>query len=121
MRASIFHGTRDIRVEEVPDAGLREPTDALVRVSRAAICGSDLWFYRGVSKWETVGRSPRGEVLSGTHFGPFLSRSRTTSQIRPLTRRTRMFFNYSRLNPEPTGQGPTTNSFRILRGSSSQA
>ena len=57
MKASIFHGTRDIRVEEVPDAGLREPTDALVRVTRAAICGSDLWFYRGISKWEAGWRT----------------------------------------------------------------
>jgi threonine dehydrogenase-like Zn-dependent dehydrogenase len=47
MRATVFHGTRDVRVEEVPDAALREPTDALVRVTHACICGSDLWPYRG--------------------------------------------------------------------------
>lgn len=47
MRATVFHGARDVRVEEVPDAGLREPTDALVRVTHAGICGSDLWPYRG--------------------------------------------------------------------------
>ena len=57
MKASIFHGTRDVRVEEVPDAGLRDPGDALVRVTRAAICGSDLWFYRGISKWESGWRT----------------------------------------------------------------
>jgi alcohol dehydrogenase len=48
MKASVFHGPGDIRVEEVPDAGLRAPTDALVRVTHACICGSDLWVYRGV-------------------------------------------------------------------------
>jgi alcohol dehydrogenase len=47
MRASVFFGPGDIRVEEVPDATLREPTDALVRVTHACICGSDLWVYRG--------------------------------------------------------------------------
>jgi alcohol dehydrogenase len=47
MRASVYHGPRDIRVEEVPDAAIREPTDALVRVTHACICGSDLWPYRG--------------------------------------------------------------------------
>jgi threonine dehydrogenase-like Zn-dependent dehydrogenase len=47
LRATVYHGTRDVRVEEVPDATLREPTDALVRVTHAAICGSDLWPYRG--------------------------------------------------------------------------
>lgn len=47
MRATVFHGTRDVRVEEVPDATLKEPTDALVRVTHACICGSDMWPYRG--------------------------------------------------------------------------
>jgi alcohol dehydrogenase len=47
MRATVYHGPRDIRVEDVPDATLREPTDALVRVTHACICGSDLWPYRG--------------------------------------------------------------------------
>ena len=43
MRATVIYGAGDVRVEEVPDAALREPTDALVRVLRACICGSDLW------------------------------------------------------------------------------
>lgn len=47
MRATVFHGPRDVRVEEVPDAALREPTDVVVRVTHACICGSDLWPYRG--------------------------------------------------------------------------
>ena len=56
MRASVFHGPGDIRVEEVPDASLRAPTDALVRVTHACICGSDLWVYRGVLDF--YGRGP---------------------------------------------------------------
>ena len=47
MRASVIHGPRDVRVEDVPDASIRESTDALVRVTHACICGSDLWPYRG--------------------------------------------------------------------------
>jgi threonine dehydrogenase-like Zn-dependent dehydrogenase len=47
VRATIIHEARDIRVEDVPDATIREPTDALVRVTHACICGSDLWPYRG--------------------------------------------------------------------------
>jgi threonine dehydrogenase-like Zn-dependent dehydrogenase len=46
MRATVMHGAGDVRVENVPDARLIEPTDALVRVTRACICGSDLWPYR---------------------------------------------------------------------------
>jgi threonine dehydrogenase-like Zn-dependent dehydrogenase len=39
MRATVMYGAGDVRVENVPDARLIEPTDALVRVTRAAICG----------------------------------------------------------------------------------
>ena len=52
MRATVFHGTRDVRVEEVPDPRIEQPTDAIVRITHACICGSDLWFYRGVAPWE---------------------------------------------------------------------
>ena len=45
MLATVLHGTRDVRVEDVPDAGVVEPTDAVVTVARACICGSDLWPY----------------------------------------------------------------------------
>ncbi|GAA5014057.1 zinc-dependent alcohol dehydrogenase family protein [Kitasatospora paranensis] len=49
MRATVIHGPNDIRIEEVPDAAVRRPTDAVVRVVNACICGSDLWAYRGVA------------------------------------------------------------------------
>jgi hypothetical protein len=52
MRATVFHATGDVRVEQVPDPSIQQPTDAIVRVTHACICGSDLWFYRGISKWE---------------------------------------------------------------------
>jgi threonine dehydrogenase-like Zn-dependent dehydrogenase len=45
MRATLIYGAGDVRVQDVPDAALREPTDAVVRVLRACICGSDLWPY----------------------------------------------------------------------------
>lgn len=46
MRATIMYAVGDVRVENVPDATIVEPTDAIVRVTRACICGSDLWPYR---------------------------------------------------------------------------
>jgi threonine dehydrogenase-like Zn-dependent dehydrogenase len=52
MRASVFHGAGDIRIEDVPDPSIQQPTDAVVRITHAAICGSDLWFYRGVWDWK---------------------------------------------------------------------
>src|SRR3954451_22767061 len=48
-----MHGAGEVRVEDVPDARLIEPTDALVRVTRAAICGSDLWPYKSMSHDDT--------------------------------------------------------------------
>ncbi|WSN35077.1 zinc-dependent alcohol dehydrogenase family protein [Streptomyces uncialis] len=47
MRATTIHGTRDIRVEDVPAPRVQFATDAVVRVTRACVCGSDLWAYRG--------------------------------------------------------------------------
>ncbi len=48
MRATLIYGAGDVRVENVPDPVLREPTDAVVRVLRSCICGSDLWPYRSM-------------------------------------------------------------------------
>jgi threonine dehydrogenase-like Zn-dependent dehydrogenase len=49
MRATVIQAPHDIRVEEVPDPVIQLPGDAVVRVVRACICGSDLWAYRGES------------------------------------------------------------------------
>ena len=45
MRATVMYGAGDVRVENVPDPRLIEQTDAIIRVKRACICGSDLWPY----------------------------------------------------------------------------
>jgi threonine dehydrogenase-like Zn-dependent dehydrogenase len=45
MKATVMYGAGDVRVENVPDAQLVEATDALLRVTRACVCGSDLWPY----------------------------------------------------------------------------
>ena len=49
MRAAIFNGPHDIGVGERPDPVITHPTDAIVRVTLACVCGSDLWYYRGLS------------------------------------------------------------------------
>src|SRR5256886_15059258 len=53
MRATIMLGAGDVRIENVPDACIVEPTDAVVVVSRACICGSDLWPYRTLEHSDT--------------------------------------------------------------------
>ena len=49
MKAAIFHGPRSIELGERPDPKIQEPTDAVVRVVLGCVCGSDLWYYRGLS------------------------------------------------------------------------
>src|SRR5947208_2364480 len=53
VRATVMYGAGDVRIETVPDARLIEPTDALVTVTRACICGSDLWPYKTMEASET--------------------------------------------------------------------
>lgn len=47
MKAVVFHGIGDIRLEDVPEPKLEQPTDAIVRLTASAICGTDLHFVRG--------------------------------------------------------------------------
>src|SRR3954453_10427643 len=62
MRATIMYGKKDVRVENVPDATIADPTDAIVRVTRACICGSDLWPYASMEASET-GQSMGHEAI----------------------------------------------------------
>src|SRR5256714_6275106 len=63
MRATVMYGAGDVRVESLPDASLAEPTDALVRVTHACICGSDLWPYK------TMERSDAGRHMGHEAIG----------------------------------------------------
>jgi len=62
MKTAIFNGRGDISVEERPKPSINEPTDAIVRVVLACVCGSDLWFYRGISE---VGHGSVGHEFIG--------------------------------------------------------
>src|SRR6266516_4455876 len=52
MRATVMYGAGDVRIENVPDPSIIEPTDAIIRVVRACICGSDLWPYNSMGPSE---------------------------------------------------------------------
>ncbi|BCN09019.1 alcohol dehydrogenase catalytic domain-containing protein [Ralstonia solanacearum] len=62
MRATVMYSAHDVRVENVSDATIVEPTDAIVRVTQACICGSDLWPYRAMEPSET-GQSMGHEAI----------------------------------------------------------
>lgn len=63
MRATLMYGAGDVRVENVPDPRIEQPTDAVIRVVRASICGSDLWPYASLERSE-AGR-PMGHEAIG--------------------------------------------------------
>src|SRR5438445_546513 len=62
MRATVMYGAGDVRIENVPDPTIEEPTDAIIRVVRACICGSDLWPYTSLAPSET-GQSMGHEAI----------------------------------------------------------
>lgn len=64
MKAAIFQGKGRIEVKEVPDPVIQNPNEAIVKVTHACICGSDLWFYRGISQKEVGSRV--GHEFMGT-------------------------------------------------------
>ncbi|TKK85924.1 zinc-binding dehydrogenase [Herbidospora galbida] len=66
MQALVYEGPREVVVQEVPDARIERPTDVLVRVTTANICGSDLHMYEGRTSMETgrvLGHENLGEVI----------------------------------------------------------
>src|SRR5215469_3398799 len=63
MKAALFKGKGEIVLGERPDPTLKEPTDAVVRVVLACVCGSDLWFYRGETDYPVS--SPVGHEFLG--------------------------------------------------------
>ena len=70
MRAAVFEGPGNIRIQHVPDPEVELPTDAVVRVVSAALCGTDLWSYRGYGQrqpGERIGHEFLGVV---TDVGP---------------------------------------------------
>jgi threonine dehydrogenase-like Zn-dependent dehydrogenase len=63
MRATIMHKAGDVRIEQRPDAAIKYPTDAVIRVTRACICGSDLWPYNDMES--LPGGRPMGHEAIG--------------------------------------------------------
>jgi threonine dehydrogenase-like Zn-dependent dehydrogenase len=52
MKATVMHAAGDVRVEDVPDPAIEDATDAVLRITRASICGSDLWPYKSLDPSE---------------------------------------------------------------------
>jgi threonine dehydrogenase-like Zn-dependent dehydrogenase len=63
MRGAILYGPRDVRFEERADPIIIKPTDAIIKIAAACVCGSDLWPYRGIQS--TTGPTPMGHEYCG--------------------------------------------------------
>ncbi|QCS41707.1 zinc-dependent alcohol dehydrogenase [Natrinema versiforme] len=67
MRALTWHGEQDVRIDDVPEPEIVNPTDAIIEVTATAICGSDLHLYNGympgMREGDVLGHEPMGEVI----------------------------------------------------------
>jgi len=66
MKALTWHGTRDVRIENVPDPTIKEPTDAIIKITSTGLCGSDLHLYEVLGPFlepgDVLGHEPMGIV-----------------------------------------------------------
>jgi threonine dehydrogenase-like Zn-dependent dehydrogenase len=67
MRATVWHGKKDVRIDNVPDPEIINPRDAIVKITSTAICGSDLHLYNGfvptMEKGDIIGHEFMGEIV----------------------------------------------------------
>jgi threonine dehydrogenase-like Zn-dependent dehydrogenase len=63
LRGAVLHAPGDVRVEDRPQPGIEKPTDAIIRLVAACVCGSDLWPYRGIESID--GPRPMGHEYVG--------------------------------------------------------
>ena len=78
MKAVVWHGKEDVRVDNVPDPIIQEPTDAIVRITSTAVCGSDLHLY---SKLSPIMRS--GDIIGHEPMGIVEEVGRDVEHIKP--------------------------------------
>src|SRR5215218_6596550 len=66
MKALVWHGKRDVRLDEVPDPKVEEPSDVVIKVTSSGLCGSDLHLYEVLTPFMTpgdiLGHEPMGIV-----------------------------------------------------------
>ena len=76
MKALVYKGPRDVRVEKVPDPGIEHPTDVIVKITTSNICGSDLHMYEGRTDVE------EGKILGHENLGEVIEVGKSVSRIK---------------------------------------
>jgi Alcohol dehydrogenase GroES-like domain len=79
VKAVVYHGPRNVSVDEVPDAKIEKPTDALVRITATNICGSDLHMYEGGTDFEA------GRVFGHENVGKSSGSATRSTRSKPAT------------------------------------
>jgi threonine dehydrogenase-like Zn-dependent dehydrogenase len=77
MKALAWHGTGDVRVDNVPDPRIEQPTDAIIRITSTAICGSDLHLHNGF-----VPTMMRGDILGHEFMGEVVECGRAVKNLK---------------------------------------
>ncbi|MEV1008473.1 zinc-dependent alcohol dehydrogenase [Streptomyces sp. NPDC049881] len=78
MKAAVWHGKRDVRVDEVPDPVIQAPTDAVIRVTSTGLCGSDLHLYEVLAPFMTP-----GDILGHEPMGVVEETGRDVTALKP--------------------------------------
>ena len=76
MKALVYYGPYDVRISEMPDAKIEQPTDVLVRITTTNICGSDLHMYEGRTDME------EGRILGHENMGEVIEIGKAVTQIK---------------------------------------
>jgi glutathione-independent formaldehyde dehydrogenase len=76
MKALVYRGPRDVRIEDVSDSRIEEPTDVIVKITTTNICGSDLHMYEGRTDVE------KGKVLGHENLGQVIETGKAVKQIK---------------------------------------
>jgi threonine dehydrogenase-like Zn-dependent dehydrogenase len=76
MRATCWHGTRNVQVENVPDPRILNPRDAIVKITSTAVCGSDLHLYNGF-----IPSMKRGDILGHEFMGEIVEKGSGVSNL----------------------------------------
>ena len=77
MRATCWHGTKNIQIDEVPDPKILNPRDAIVKISSTAVCGSDLHLYNGF-----IPSMKRGDILGHEFMGEVIETGKGVTNLR---------------------------------------
>lgn len=77
MKALVYHGTENVSVDTVPDPKIKDPTDAIIKITSTAICGSDLHLYGGM-----IPTTEKGDIFGHEFMGEVVEVGKATKKVK---------------------------------------